>query len=47
MKYLLMTLVALAMTFTASAGTGKSCDDCCKGKCAECCKGDCKSCCKK
>ena len=46
MKHILMTLVALAFTFSASAATGKSCADCCKGKCAECCKGDCKSCCK-
>lgn len=46
MKYLLMAVMALAMTFPASAGDKKSCAECCKGKCAECCKSDCKSCCK-
>lgn len=46
MKFLLLTVLTLAMTFTASAAPKKACADCCKGKCAECCKGDCKSCCK-
>jgi|GEM_PF-5430295 len=46
MKAILLAIAALAITFSANAGTKKSCEDCCKGKCAECCKGDCKSCCK-
>lgn len=46
MKYLLTAIMALAMTFSASAANSKKCDDCCKGKCAECCKDKCKDCCK-
>lgn len=46
MKYILTAVVALAMTFSVSAGN-KKCDDCCKGKkCAECCGDKCKECCK-